>query len=152
MAMTKANARRNGGDETPHCLTIGELAERAGVTAEAIRYYEREGVIPPAARGGAGRYRLYGVADAERLRFVRRARELGFSLEEVRELLALAADDPTRPCGEVNRIARTHLAQVEAKLAQLTALRTELHRLIDACDADVLLADCSLLGALSGES
>ena len=80
---------------------------------------------------------------------MRRGRDLGFSLDEVRELLALAADDPGRPCGDVNRIARSHLAQVETKLAQLTALRAELGRLIVACDGDVVLANCSLLSALS---
>ena len=133
----------------PTTLSIGELAQRTGVTPEAIRYYEREGVIPPARRTGAGSYRQYGTADAERLRFVRRARELGFSLEEVRELLALAAGDPARPCGDVNQIAHAHLAQVDAKLVQLRALRRELNHLIEACDRDAPLADCSLLSALS---
>lgn len=133
----------------PTTLSIGELAERTGVTPEAIRYYEREGVIPPASRVGAGSYRQYSTADAERLRFVRRARDLGFSLEEVRELLALAASDPTRPCGDVNQIAHAHLTQVDAKLAQLRALRRELNHLIEACDRDAALADCSLLRALS---
>ena len=134
----------------PTTLTIGELAERTGVTAEAIRYYEREGVIPQASRTGAGSYRQYGPADADRLRFVRHARDLGFSLDEVRELLALANGDPGRPCGDVNQIAHTHLAQVDAKIAQLRALRRELNRLIEACDRDAPLADCSLLTALSG--
>ena len=132
-------------------LNIGELASRAGVTPETIRYYEREGVIPPALREGAGHYRRYGAADAERLRFVRRARDLGFSLEEVRELLALAAGDPGSSCSAVNAIARTHLAQVETKLTQLRALQRELIRLVRVCDDDVLVADCSLLGALSGD-
>jgi DNA-binding transcriptional MerR regulator len=146
----KQKRRSNGVDETPTTtLTIGELAARTGVTSEAIRYYEREGVIPPASRAGAGSYRQYGIADAERLRFVRRARDLGFSLEEVRELLALAAGDRNRPCGDVNQIAHSHLAQVDAKLAQLRALRRELNRLIEACDRDAALADCSLLSALS---
>jgi DNA-binding transcriptional MerR regulator len=131
-------------------MTIGELAARTGVTPETIRYYEREGVVPPATRGGAGRYRRYDAADAERLCFVRHARDLGFSLDEVRELLALAAGDPDGPCGDVNRIARAHLAQVDTKLAQLQALRTELAVLIDACDSDRAVAECSLLGALSG--
>ena len=131
-------------------LSIGELAEVTGVTSEAIRYYEREGVIPPATGTGAGSYRQYVAADADRLRFVRRARDLGFSLEEVRELLALAAGDPNRPCGDVNQIAHAHLAQVDAKLAQLRALRRELNRLIASCDRDASLADCSLLTALSG--
>ena len=131
-------------------LTIGELAARAGVTPEAIRYYEREGVVPPAARHGAGRYRRYGAADAERLAFIRRARDLGFSLDEVRELLALAAGDPRRPCAEVNRIAQAHLVQVDAKLAQLAALRAELDQVIGACNGVVPVADCRILGALSG--
>jgi DNA-binding transcriptional MerR regulator len=134
----------------PAALTIGELATQAGVSAEAIRYYEREGVVPAAARGGTGRYRQYGAADVERLRFIRRARDLGFSLHEVRELLALADGSPSHPCTDVNRIARTHLAQVDAKLAQLAALRMELDRLIGECDGVVPVADCRILGALSG--
>ncbi|MEO7713533.1 MAG: MerR family transcriptional regulator, partial [Gemmatimonadaceae bacterium] len=77
----------NGSGDTT--LSIGELATRSGVSAEAIRYYEREHVVPAAARGGPGRYRQYDEADVERLQFIRRARELGFSLDEVRELLAL---------------------------------------------------------------
>jgi DNA-binding transcriptional MerR regulator len=132
-------------------LSIGELAARAGVTAEAVRYYEREGVVPPAARGGPGRYRKYGEADVERLRFVRRARDLGFSLDEVRGLLALADGSPSHPCTEVNTMARAHLAQVDAKLAQLAALRTELDRVIGECKGVVPVADCRILAALSGE-
>lgn len=133
-------------------LSIGELATRSGVSAEAIRYYEREQVVPAAARGGPGRYRRYGEADVERLQFIRRARELGFSLDEVRELLALNDGSPSRPCTDVNRIARAHLAQVDAKLAQLGALRAELDRVISECAGVVPLADCRILGALSGES
>lgn len=139
-----------GVDTRSAALRIGQLAAAAGITPEAVRYYEREGVIPPAARTGAGRYRVYDAADAERLRFVRRARDLGFSLDEVRELLGLAAGNRDRPCAEVNRIACAHLAQVDAKLAQLRALRGELAQLVAACDPDAPVADCSLLGALSG--
>jgi DNA-binding transcriptional MerR regulator len=135
----------------PIFLSIGELAARAGVTAEAVRYYEREGVVPPATRGGPGRYRKYGEADVERLCFVKRARDLGFSLDEVRGLLALADGSPSRPCTEVNRIARAHLAQVDAKLAQLAALRAELDRVIGECNGVVPVADCRILAALSGE-
>jgi Cu(I)-responsive transcriptional regulator len=147
--LKKTRAPDVGDPAQPRTLSIGELAARTGVSSEAIRYYEREGVIPPASRTGAGSYRQYGSADAERLRFVRRARDLGFSLDEVRELLALAAGDPDRPCGDVNQIAHAHLAQVDAKLTQLRALRRELNRLIEACDRDAALADCSLLSALS---
>jgi DNA-binding transcriptional MerR regulator len=131
-------------------LTIGELARESGVTPESIRYYEREGIVPRPSRKGSGRYRQYGPADVERLSFVRRARELGFTLTEVRELLGLGAGDPAAPCAAVNTIARGHLQQVNAKLAQLTALRNELTRLIAACDRNVSLADCTLLAALSG--
>lgn len=129
-------------------LSIGELAIRAGVTPETIRYYEREGVIPRAERRGAGQYRRYATGDADRLRFVRRARDLGFSLDEVRELLDLAAGARGGPCAEVNRIARAHLAQVDAKLAQLASLRAELDRLVVACDRDAAAAGCTLLSAL----
>jgi MerR family mercuric resistance operon transcriptional regulator len=139
------------GESAAHTeLTIGELAARAGVTAEAIRYYEREGVVPAAARGGAGRYRRYTEADTTRLRFIRRARDLGFSLHEVRGLLALAEGNPGRSCTDVNRIARAHLAQVDAKLAQLTKLRAELDRVIASCGGVVPVAKCHILGTLSG--
>lgn len=131
-------------------FSIGVLGQMAGVTPEAIRYYEREAVLPLPARRGTGRYRQYSPTDVERLSFVRRARDLGFSLDEVRELLILAAGDPTGPCGNVNRVARTHLAQVEVKLSQLARLRVELTKLIAACDKNAALAECTLLGALSG--
>jgi DNA-binding transcriptional MerR regulator len=142
---------RDGGEPSGPTLTIGELATRSGVTAEAVRYYEREGVVPRASRTGPGRYRQYGDADVERLRFIRRARELGFSLGEVRELLALADGSPNQPCTDVNRIAHAHLAQVDAKLAQLGALRVELDRVLGECDGVVPMSDCRILGALSGE-
>jgi DNA-binding transcriptional MerR regulator len=128
-------------------LVIGELAARTGTTPEAIRYYERVGVLPAPARAGGGRYRRYRAADVERLGFVRRARELGFSLDEVRDLLGLA-DQPERPCGEVDRLAQAHLAAVNAKLAQLAALRDELERVIGACRGGHAVADCRILGAL----
>lgn len=137
-------------DTKPAGLTIGALAAHVGVTPAAVRYYERVGVLPPAERGGAARYRRYTAGDAERLLFVRRARELGFGLGEVRELLALAAGDPGGPCRDAGRIARAHLAQVDAKLAQLAALHTQLAQLVAACDADVAVARCSILGALGG--
>jgi len=133
-------------------LSIGELAERAGVTTEAIRYYEREGVIPQAQRGGAGRYRRYAAADVQRVRFIRRARNLGFSLDEVRGLLGLAQGAPDASCADVMRIARTHLDQVDLKLRQLGELRAELARIVEACDDAAPLAECRVLGALSGST
>jgi DNA-binding transcriptional MerR regulator len=131
-------------------LSIGELAERTGCTAEAIRYYEREGVVPRPARTGTGRYRQYGDADVERFAFLRRARELGFSLAEVRELLAFNDGDPARSCSDVDAMARAHLAQVDAKLAQLNALRAALSAVINQCEGGLAVADCRILGALAG--
>lgn len=141
--MTQAG-RTTGG------LTIGELAARTGCTPEAIRYYEREGVVPRPARAGSGRYRQYGDADVERLAFLRRARELGFSLAEVRALLTFSDGDPGRSCGEVDALARAHLTQVDAKLGQLSALRDALAGVIDQCRGGLAVADCRILGALSG--
>jgi len=129
-------------------LKIGELATSAGVTPETVRYYEREGVIPPASRGHSG-YRRYSRADADRLRFIRRARDLGFSLAEVRELLSIAEGDPSRPCEDVNRLALAHIAQVDEKLARLAALRTQLSQLAAACTPEAKVVQCSILSALS---
>jgi Zn(II)-responsive transcriptional regulator len=134
----------------PGGLAIGELAARTGVTAETIRYYERVGVIPAAVRNGSGQYRRYADADTARLRFIRRARDLGFSLDEVRGLLALAEGSPDHSCAEVNRIATVHLAQVEDKLAQLARLRDELERVLASCGGvELPVAECGILAALS---
>ncbi|MDZ7630195.1 MAG: helix-turn-helix domain-containing protein [Gemmatimonadaceae bacterium] len=138
------------GERAPGGLSIGELAARTGCTPEAIRYYEREGVVPRPARAGSGRYRRYGDADVVRLAFLRRARELGFSLAEVRALLSFSDGDPGRSCGEVDALARAHLSQVEAKLAQLTALRDALAGVVDQCRGGMAVADCRILGALGG--
>jgi DNA-binding transcriptional MerR regulator len=130
-------------------LSIGQLASRTGCTAEAIRYYEREGIVPKAVRRGNGRYRSYNDADVERLAFLHRARELGFSLAEVRELITLADGDPNHSCSTVDAIAKAHLVRVESKLQQLSALRDELSRTIRACEGGLSVSDCRILGALS---
>lgn len=137
------------GAESDDPYTIGQLAARAGVSAEAIRYYEREGVIPPAQRSGTGKYRRYGTADARRLRFIRRARELGFSLDEVRELLTLSADCSERRCSDIRRVAVAHRDAVDDKLARLAELRGELARIIDNCDGAGPIKECRILNALS---
>jgi DNA-binding transcriptional MerR regulator len=133
-------------------ILIGELARLSGVTAETIRYYERERIIPRPKRTGAGKYRRYDAAEADRLRFVRRARDLGFSLEEVRGLLALAASDPGRPCRDMEGIVREHIAGIDEKLAQLTALKSELRRLTSECNPNGRIAECTLMTALSGQT
>ena len=130
-------------------LTIGELARATGTNVETVRYYERIGVLSPPPRSPGG-FRLYGTEDVARLAFVRGARELGVSLEAVRELVGLA-DDPDRPCDEVDEIARVHLADVEQKIAQLAALRAELKRLLMQCQGGHI-SDCRIVDALSGGS
>jgi Cu(I)-responsive transcriptional regulator len=130
-------------------LNIGELGRRTGTNVETIRYYERIGILEPPARTAAG-YRSYRADDVQRLSFVRRARALGFSLDEIRELLDLAGDK-THACEDVDRIARRHLDDVEAKIAQLQALRRELRRIIGQCRGGTI-ADCRILGALSARS
>ena len=130
-------------------MLIGELAKATGVTAETIRFYEREGVIPAPKRQGQGRYRLYDEAEARRLRFVRRARDLGFGLDEVRELMELADGDPDEPCDDVDGLVRRHMAEIDLKVARLTALRSELKRLVSGCDPRAGSRDCGLLSALN---
>jgi DNA-binding transcriptional MerR regulator len=126
--------------------SIGELARATGTKVETIRYYERIGLLPAPARTG-GNYRSYGRAHLERLSFVRRSRDLGFSLDAVRELLRLS-DRRDQPCEEVDRIARGHLADVERKIADLTALRRELRGIIGQCGHGTV-AECRIIEALS---
>lgn len=126
-------------------LTIGDVARAAETKAETIRYYERIGLLPEPERTSS-RYRQYGPADVQRLRFVRRARDLGFTLEQVRALVAMA-DEPGADCAAVDRTARLHLAEVEEKIAQLGALRSELRRIIARCGGGTT-GDCRILEAL----
>ena len=110
-------------------FTIGNLARAAGVSVETVRYYERRGLVDRPVRRGS-QYREYSEADVARLRFIRRAKELGFTLAEIRELL------PAADTGCVDGVlvaARTKLAQVESDVAELEALRARLARLVDGC-------------------
>jgi len=126
--------------------TIGALGKAARVNVETIRYYERIGLMPRPARTRAG-YRTYDARHVERLEFIRHSRELGFSLDAIRELLALS-DDPDRSCAEADRIARVHLQDVEARIASLEALRNELTRMIRRC-AHNRIADCRVIRVLA---
>lgn len=125
-------------------LTIGKLAEATGAKVETIRWYEKVGLIAPPARTG-GNYRAYSPDDLARLSFIRRARDLGFSLDQVRALLDLAVQRE-RDCTTVDGIASEHLAEVDRKLADLAALRRELARLVSTCDGG-MVADCRILEA-----
>jgi Cu(I)-responsive transcriptional regulator len=127
-------------------MKIGELAKATGTGVETVRYHEKIGLMPKVARTD-GNYRSYGDNEVSRLSFIRRARDLGFTLEQVRTLLSLA-DDQLRPCGEVDAIARQHLDAVDNKLADLTALRGQLSALIAQCGRGSI-AECRILDALA---
>ena len=127
-------------------ISIGALSKATGTTVETIRWYERVGVLPVPART-SGNYRAYGAAHLERLSFVRRARDLGFSLDQVRDLLQLA-DDQGQPCDAVDRVAREHLDEVERKITDLEFLRRELQDLIAQC-CHGTVAECRIVQALS---
>ncbi|MES2000876.1 MAG: helix-turn-helix domain-containing protein [Pseudomonadota bacterium] len=126
-------------------LVIGELARAAGTAVETVRYYEEIGILPKPART-AGNYRSYGSGEVARLSFIRRARGLGFGLDQVRTLLSLA-DDHGRPCGEVDDLAQKHLSEVDRKIGDLVALRQELSSLISQCRQGTVAA-CRILEAL----
>jgi MerR family mercuric resistance operon transcriptional regulator len=130
---------------TSRSLSIGRLARLAGVNLETIRYYERIGIMPPPSRTGGG-HRAYDSEHVRRLAFIRRARELGFGIGDIRTLLTLATPDH-RSCAEVRDIASAHLAGVRAKLADLTKLETILAATIAECTAGPSVA-CPVLDML----
>lgn len=127
-------------------LTIGDLAARSGTKVQTVRYYEQVGILPKPDRT-AGNHRLYGRRDLDRLIFVRRGRELGFALEDVRRLLSLA-DRADLSCEEADAIASAHLAEVQEKIAQLRALEEELGRMVSQCRHGKV-SDCRVIEALS---
>ncbi|MFZ5666032.1 MAG: MerR family transcriptional regulator [Pseudomonadota bacterium] len=126
-------------------LSIGQLGRMTGTKVTTIRFYEEQGLLPNPQRTSSGR-RRYGAADRQRLGFIRRSRSLGFSIDTVRELLALA-DDRSRSCDAVDVIARVHLVEIDRKLSDLTALRGELDQIIKSCRRGTI-ADCKIIETL----
>jgi Cu(I)-responsive transcriptional regulator len=127
-------------------MKIGELANATATNVETVRYYEKIGLLAPPARS-ASNYRSYGNEHLSRLSFIRRARDLGFTLEAVRELLALS-DDTGQSCEAVDEIASAHLAEVERKIVDLGALRSELARVLGSCRHGTV-ADCKIIESLA---
>jgi MerR family mercuric resistance operon transcriptional regulator len=127
-------------------IAIGALSERTGVNIETIRYYERIGLLPAPPRS-AGRHRLYGEPHRQRLVFIRRARELGFSLDEVRALLGLGGGHDMS-CGEVRTLTQHHIAATRDKVRDLKRLERTLSDLAAQCKADKV-PDCPILDALN---
>lgn len=126
--------------------SIGALANATDTKVETVRYYERIGLLPKPART-AGNYRSYGDDHLGRLSFIRRSRDLGFTLDQVRALLGLA-ESRDSDCCEVDAIAQDHLTDIDRKIADLRALRRELRDLIGQCQKGVV-AECRIIGALS---
>jgi Cu(I)-responsive transcriptional regulator len=135
-----------GKDGAARC-NIGAAAARSGVSAKMVRHYEALGLLPAVARTEAG-YRLYSDGEVHTLRFIRRARDLGFSMAEIAELLALW-QDRQRTSASVRRIAAGHVEDLERKIAELTAMRRTLERLVDCCHGDDR-PECPILEELGG--
>lgn len=128
-------------------LSIGQLARHTGVAVDTVRYYERNGLLEPAGRLASG-YRRYGEAELKTLRFIRRAKALGFTLEDIRGLLELSAE---RNVAKVKRAAQSKLADIEARIAELQRVRGGLHKLIAACPGHGRAEACPILNALNDE-
>lgn len=128
-------------------FTIGKLAQRAGVRVDTVRFYERLGLLPPARRSSSG-YRLYGEDAAQRLKFIRRAKALGFSLEDAAELLALAKGGSRT---KVRALAQERLTQIETNIRELNALREALAGLVDHCHGEGAVEACPIVEALAGD-
>lgn len=125
---------------------IGELAAQAGVTTKTVRHYESLGLLPKAVRTEAN-YRLYGEADLHTLRFIRRARSLGFGMGEIAMLLALW-QDRRRASADVRRIAQTHVADLERRLAEMAAMKRALETLVACCEGGAA-PECPILDELA---
>lgn len=130
-------------------MNIGEAAKAASVSAKMIRNYEQIGLLPPAERSDAG-YRLYGARDVSVLRFIRQSRRLGFSMEQIAELIGMWGDDD-RSSREVKAVAQRHLDELEEKMREITEMKTALERLIKACRGDDQ-ANCAILENLAVDS
>ena len=141
VATTVGNAMRD--DAT---VTVGEAGEAAGLPAKTLRYYEQIGLVIPERRGNG--YRAYSQSDVQKLRFLKRARSLGFPIEHCRALLSLYRD-PDRSSAEVRAITAGHLSEIDRKIAELRSLRAELDRLVGACRGDQR-PDCPILDELAG--
>lgn len=127
-------------------IGIGEAARHSGCTIETVRYYERIGLVPKLPRT-ASRYRVYAPADVQRFTFIRRARELGFTLDEIRDLLRLAAG-VADPCAQVRDIAASHLGDLRARIADLRKIERLLANAVRQCERSKR-AECPMIDALS---
>ena len=131
-------------------MRVGTLAKQAGVKIDTIRYYERHGLLPKAARTDSG-YRMFPVTSVERLRFIKQAQALGFTLKEVKQLLALSVI-PEMTCNDVRKRAQAKLADIHHKVDSLLAVKRALQQLVSACQAVGPASECSFLAKLQERS
>ncbi len=134
---------------TSETITISQLAKRSAVSLETIRYYERQGLLLKPPRSTAG-YRLFPLDDVRRVRFIRRAQELGFSLKEIKELLALRVT-PGTTTADVRKRAEAKITDIEEKVQTLRAMKKALTRLTATCCGDGSISECPILESLSVE-
>ena len=127
-------------------FSIGELSRRTGVKVPTIRFYEQIGLMPEPPRTQSNQ-RRYGKVEADRLSFIRHSRELGFEVEDIRALLAMTAE-PQASCHQADSIARSHLSEIDRRIASLQALRDELTRMVDECGHG-RICDCRIIEALA---
>ena len=127
-------------------LTIGRVATAAGCKVQTVRYYEQVGLLPAPPRT-AGNQRIYDQTAIDRLRFIRHARDLGFSIDAIRDLLSLS-DDPEQSCEAADAIASAQLTQVQQRIARLHALKLELERMVKQCRGG-RIADCRVIEVLA---
>jgi DNA-binding transcriptional MerR regulator len=127
-------------------IPIGELSRQTGVKVPTIRYYESVGLLPPPVRTESNR-RLYGPPSVKRLRFIRHARELGFEVDAIRQILDLS-DQPEHSCAAADAIARRHLAEINSRIKRLGALKREVQRMIVEC-AQGRIAECRVIDVLT---
>ena len=130
-------------------MTIGKLAKRAGVGVETIRFYERKGLIPEPPRRSSG-YREYDDDTVTRVRFIRHAKELGFTLKEIDGLLSLQLD-PDKPCQDVNRRIETKIGDINEKIQMLKRMKNALQRLSAECQGEGSVSECPILEALEDD-
>jgi DNA-binding transcriptional MerR regulator len=128
---------------------IGELSRQTAVKVPTIRYYEQIGLLPETPRTEGNR-RLYGRSQVERLNFIRHSRELGFEIDDIRELLTMAAQ-PQSSCHQADSIAQNHLLEIDRRIASLTALKVELSRMVEECGHG-RVCDCRIIEALADHS
>ena len=131
---------------------IGELAKRCGVTADTLRFYEKNALIKPAGRSDSG-YRLYSAENQKQVAFILRAKDLGLSLDEIKELLEIKLEATEHSCAEVKAITTAKLRVIDDKIEELTRIRSALKKINDACCGEIEddASHCSILGALASE-